>query len=261
MLMRKLFLFCFILLSCSLMAQDNYEIQVYGAQTQAKNSSIFELHSNYTFSGEKNIVKGVRPSYHSLHETVEITTGLTDNFELGFYLFMNYTEGYGYRVIGTHIRPRIMAPQSWHLPVGLSLSLEFGYQNQHYSPDLWNLEIRPIIDKQWGDLYLSFNPTMGVSLKGVDNDATPVFEPNFKASYNFFKHASLGFEYYGSLGALNQFEKPADQSQALFFAYDLVGNKNWELNIGPGLGLTKATDGFVFKVLVGRRIQWHSRHA
>jgi len=257
--MRSLFVGC-LLVPVFLFAQDNYEIQVYGAQTQAKHSSIFELHSNFTFSGEKDIVKGVRPSYHSLHETVEITTGITDNFELGFYLFTNYTPGFGYRVIGSHIRPRIMVPQSWHVPVGLSLSVEFGYQSQSYSPDLWNLEIRPIIDKQWDKLYMSFNPTMGISLKGVDNDSRPVFEPNLKVAYAFSKKFNLGFEYYGSLGAINSFEKPADQSHALFLAYDLSGNPDWELNIGPGWGLTKATDGFVFKILVGRRIQWHTKH-
>jgi hypothetical protein len=258
--MRILLLMIGIILSSWLIAQDNYEIQVYGAQTQAKNSSIFELHSNFTFSGEKNIIKGVRPSNHAEHETLEITTGITDNFELGFYLFTNYTAEYGYHVIGTHIRPRIMAPLSWHLPVGLSLSLEAGYQSLQYCPDSWNLEIRPIIDKQWDKLYLSFNPTFGVSIKGVENNSTPVFEPNIKASYNVFKKAAFGFEYYGSLGYVNNFDKIADQSHALFAAFDLVGNPNWELNIGPGWGLTKATDGFVFKILVGRRVQWHTHH-
>ncbi len=200
-----------------------------------------------------------KSTFHALHETVEITTGITDNFELGFYLFTNYTSGYGYRIVGSHIRPRIMAPLKWHLPVGLSLSLEFGFQNQNYSTDLWNLEVRPIIDKQLGNLYLAFNPTMGISLQGVDNDATPVFEPNFKASYNVSKKTSLGLEYYGSLGPINQFEKTADQSHALYAVYDLTANKEWELNIGPGWGLTKATEGFVFKILVGRRIQWRHK--
>src|SRR4051812_11343141 len=115
--MRSLLVCCF-LLPAVLFAQENYEIQVYGSQTQAKRSSIFELHSNYTFSGEKNINKGVRPSFHSLHETIEVTTGITDNFELGLYLFMNHTPGYGYQVIGSHIRPRIMVPASWNCPVG-----------------------------------------------------------------------------------------------------------------------------------------------
>lgn len=106
------------------MAQDNYEIQVYSSQTQPKYSTIFELHSNFTLNGEPNIVKGVLPSNHALHETIEITHGITDNFEIGYYLFTNYTSGYGYKIIGTHIRPRIMAPAYWNLPVGLSLSAE-----------------------------------------------------------------------------------------------------------------------------------------
>ena len=241
----------------SALAQDNYEIQVYGSQTQAKKTAIFELHSNFTFDGERNIVNGVRPSYRSLHETLEITAGITNNFEIGFYLFTNYTAPYGYQFVGTHIRPRIMAPEKWKLPVGLSLSTEVGYQRSQYAEDDWSLEIRPIIDKQWGKLYASFNPTLAVSLQRDENHSAPGFEPNLKLSYQFFSKASLGFEYYGSLGPLNQFKKSSEQGHALFLAYDLVGNNKWELNIGPGWGLTPATDGFVFKILVGRKINWN----
>ena len=237
-------------------AQENYEIQVYGSQTQAKNSTIFELHSNFAFDGERNVVKGVRPTYHALHETIEITHGLTDNFELGFYMFMNYLPEYGFQVIGTHIRPRIMAPLKWHLPVGLSLSAEVGYQSSKYSADTWSLELRPIIDKQMGKLYVSLNPTLAVTLKGIDKPSAPAFAPNVKVSYNFFKKISLGAEYYGDLGALDAFEKGPEQSHAIFAVMDLINNAKWELNLGPGLGLTPATDGFVFKVLVGRRINW-----
>ena len=237
-------------------AQENYEIQVYGAQTQQKNSTIFELHSNYTFDGEREIVKGVRPTYHALHETIEITQGITDNFELGFYLFMNYLPDYGFQVIGTHIRPRIMAPTKWNLPVGLSLSAEVGYQKATYSSETWSVELRPIIDKQWNKLYVSLNPTLGIQLKGVEKQSAPAFAPNIKVGYAFFKNISLGAEYYGDLGPLNAFEKGPQQSNAIFGVLDLLNNNKWELNTGAGFGLTSATDGFVFKVLVGRKIKW-----
>jgi len=259
--MRKLLVFIFLLSSQIIFSQDNYEIQVYGAETQPKRSTIFELHSNYTFSGEKNVVDGVRPSHHALHETVEITQGITDNFEIGFYLFTNYTSPYGYQFVGTHIRPRIAAPEKWKLPVGLSLSAEIGYQRAEYSPDTWSLEIRPIIDKDWGKFYISFNPTLGVSLKGVNQNTAPSFEPNVKTSYAFFKNASLGIEYYGSMGPINGFDKLAQQNHAIFIVYDLLNNKDWELNMGPGFGLTDATDKFVFKILAGRKIVWHKKTA
>jgi len=248
--------FLLVFISITAFAQDNYEIQVYGSQTQAKGSTMFELHSNYTFNGEKQTVKGVLPSNHSLHETVEITTGITDNFEIGVYLFTNYTPQHGYTIVGSHIRPRFMAPAAWHLPVGLSLSMEAGYQKEAYSPETWNVEVRPIIDKQLNKLYLSFNPTMGISLKSKYENSVPVFEPNIKADYNLWGNNAFGIEYYGSMGAINGFDALRNQEHALFVTYDLLNNAKWEFNAGAGIGLTKATDAFVFKVILGRKVKW-----
>lgn len=254
--MRGILLLLSIVVCHSSFAQENYEIQVYGAQTQSRNSTIFELHSNYTFDGEKEVVKGVRPTYHALHETIEITHGITDNFEMGYYLFMNYLPGFGYKIIGTHIRPRIKAPDKWKWPVGVSLSAEIGYQSKYYSASTWSVEIRPIVDKQWNKLYATFNPTLGIQLKGFEKESAPSFEPNAKLSYGFFKNIALGAEYYGDFGALNAFEASGEQGQAVFIVLDLLNSDKWELNTGPGFGLTPATDGFVFKLLVGRKVKW-----
>ena len=62
--------------------QENYEIQVYAAPTQPKGRTMYELHSNYTFRGQKTTFDGTVPSNHSLHETLEITRGLSDWSEL-----------------------------------------------------------------------------------------------------------------------------------------------------------------------------------
>ncbi|MGG2367873.1 hypothetical protein ACE4ZV_26380, partial [Salmonella enterica] len=85
-----------------------------------------------------------------------------------------------------------MAPTEWNLPVGLSLSAEIGYQKPEYATETWNLELRPIIDKQWDKLYVSLNPTLGITLAGVNKPSAPAFSPNVKTSYQFFKKASLG---------------------------------------------------------------------
>src|SRR5450432_4384255 len=110
---RNTIIIIFIYMICPdiVWSQNNYEIQVYASQTQAMGSTMFELHSNYTFNGSTQPVNAVLPSNHSLHETVEITTGLTPVFETGVYLFTNYTPGYGYQVVGAHFRPHVMAPE------------------------------------------------------------------------------------------------------------------------------------------------------
>jgi hypothetical protein len=65
-----------------------------------------------------------------VQEPIEITQGWTPWFETGFYLFTSIQPGGGWEWVGDHIRPRIRAPESWHLPVGLSLSTEIGYQQR-----------------------------------------------------------------------------------------------------------------------------------
>ena len=62
-------------------AQDNYEIQVYGADTVAPRTTMVELHSNFTAEGSKTRQDGVLPSNHAEHETLEITQGFNDWFE------------------------------------------------------------------------------------------------------------------------------------------------------------------------------------
>ncbi len=73
--------------SAAARAQGNYEIQVYGADTVEPKSTMVEIHSNYTLDGQKYQVDGVYPTNHQLHETLEITQGLTSWSEVGFYVF------------------------------------------------------------------------------------------------------------------------------------------------------------------------------
>jgi hypothetical protein len=259
--MRTYLVAVFCLVVSSTLCQDNYEIQVYGSPTMTKGQTMFELHSNYTSNGNTLSNNGVIPSQHSIHETIEITHGISENFELGFYLFTNYSPNYGWKVIGSHLRPRISAPEKWHLPVGLSLSAEIGFQKQEYAAETFNMELRPIIDKTIGDLYVCLNPAFGFAFMGNNINHTPSFAPNIKTSYAVSPKYSIGVEYYGDLGPLNQFEKLPQQNHALFTVADLYLNPNWEVNLGPGFGLTNATDKLVMKLIVGRRINWAKKHS
>ena len=146
-------------------SQDNYEIQVYGSETVAPKATMVELHSNYTIDGSTTEENGVLPTHHIVHETIEITHGFTNWFEVGFYFFNAIGNEGRTNYVGSHIRPRVRVPDSWHWPVGVSLSLEAGYQKLKYSEDDWTLEIRPIIDKTLGkcmshSIQLLINPCM-----------------------------------------------------------------------------------------------------
>lgn len=234
-------------------SQDNYEIQVYGSETVEKERTMLELHSNFTLNGSTTSTDGTYPTNHVFHETVEITHGWTPWFETGFYFFNTIGSDGRTGYVGSHIRPRVAAPNSWHWPLGVSLSAEFGFQKAQYSTSTSSLELRPIIDKKWAGLYVSLNPTLDKSFAGSDPYRGFVFSPNVKASYDVSKVIALGLEYYGSTGPFFHYDLLKDQTHQLFIATDLNYSADWEFNAGLGYGLTQATDKAIFKIIVGRR--------
>jgi hypothetical protein len=246
-------LFGFVLACAPLFCQNNYEIQVYGSELVPPGHTMLELHSNFTFEGSKTSVDGLYPTEHQLHETIEITHGFTDYFECGFYIFTSAQSGVGWDWVGDHIRPRFSVPEKWHWPVGVSISNEIGYQRRPYSSALWDWEIRPIIDKQLGHWYFSFNPAFDRALQGPDIKQGFVFSPDLKVSYDFTKVITGGFEYYGSLGPVTNFQPIQLQEHQIFPALDLNLSPKWEFNAGVGVGVTQGTDHLIVKMIIGYR--------
>jgi len=237
-------------------AQDNYEIQVYGSDLVAPGHTMVELHSNFTVDGSKQVTDGVLPSNHAEHETLEITQGFNDWFEAGFYVFTSIQPDGGWQWVGDHIRPRFRVPESWHWPVGVSLSQEIGYQRRDFSPDTWTWEIRPIVDKKIGRWYLSFNPALDRSFHGESVPKGVEFSPNAKVSYDFTKRIAGGLEYYAAYGPITGFDPLRDQQQQFFPTIDLDLGPDWEFNFGVGVGTTASTDHLIIKCIVGRRFSW-----
>jgi len=245
---KNLVLIFLTLLIQNLNAQETYEVQVYSAPTTPKNTTIFELHSNISPSGPKNESNFTSP----LHETMEITTGITDNFELGFYLFNRINQG-AFNYMGSHIRPRITVPTSWNWYFGTSLSVEGGIvknsTNDNYDADY---EIRPIFDKTIGKNYISLNPTLDGSFKTHETS----FSPNIKYSYTVNPKYSLGLEYYGSTGNPFKWDKYDIQTHQFYIVTDLyLENKN-EFEFGIGRGTTLSSDVWNIKLILGQRVSW-----
>jgi hypothetical protein len=237
-------------------AQENYEIQVYGSDVVAPHSTMVEIHSNFTVDGSKTVQDGVLPTNHAMHETLEITQGITEWSEVGFYVFSSIQPDGGWQWVGDHIRPRVRVPEKWRWPVGVSLSTEIGYQRAAFSPDTWTWEIRPIIDKQIGRWYFAFNPALDRSFHGPGVNQGVGFSPNAKFSFDFTRKIAGGLEYYAAYGSLSGFDALRDQQQQFFPSIDIDFAPQWEFNFGVGVGTTRSTDHLIVKCIVGRRFTW-----
>lgn len=235
--------------------QENFEIQVYPSETMPSGVTMFELHSNYTLKGSRSISDiGVWPTNHALHETLEITRGFNPWSELGFYWFTSKPDGQNLQWVGTHLRPRVRAPESWGWPVGVSVSQEIGYTRAKFSGDTWTYELRPIIDKQIDKWYVSLNPVLGKSLRGP-NAAQPFdFTPNVNLGYDLTKKINLAVEYYGSTGSIREIAPINVQQHMLFGVVNLDMGPEWEFNVGYGTALTAGGDKSIVKMILGRRV-------
>lgn len=248
-------------------AQNNYEIQVYGADTVAPQSTMVELHSNVSLSGARPLPGSVYaadslyPTNHQERETVEITTGINDWSEVGFYIFTAEHSGQGVQWVGDHIRPRVRAPDQWRWPVGASLSMEFGYQRRAFSTDTWTLELRPIVDKQMGRWYIATNLAVDRSFHGLSVPQGVTFAPAGKVGYDFSRAISAGLEYYADYGTLFSVDSLHNQQQQIFAVTDLNVSPQWEINFGVGLGPTAGTDHLILKGILGRHFDWSHRRA
>ena len=93
----RLLVFIGITIFCAspLIAQGNYEIQVYGSDTVPARNTMLELHSNFTPDGQTQTIDGIYPTNHHFHETIEITQGINNWSEVGFYIFTSAQSGHG----------------------------------------------------------------------------------------------------------------------------------------------------------------------
>ena len=259
-------------------AQDNYEIQVYPSETMAPKTLLVELHSNFTVDGSTATQFGMLPTEHQEHETIELTEGINDWFEVGFYIFTAEKSGNGVQWVGDHIRPRVRVPARWHWPVGVSLSTEFGYARPAFSNPTWSWQIMPIVDQTIGRWYWSVNTTMVWDVHVIPppagstpeqkqiyyRDVAPrgvTFGPAATLTYAPSKYFNFGVEYYSYYGQLGNFVSLHHQQQQAFPVVNLFVSPKWEINFGAGWGATAGTDHLIVKCIVGRYFDWSHHHA
>ncbi|PYP42315.1 MAG: hypothetical protein DMD43_03295 [Gemmatimonadetes bacterium] len=232
------------------LAQDAFEIQVYEYATVPRGKWDLETHVNFTTRGTRRFDGPVAPSQDQAHLALELTRGMTDYFEMAGYLVLARRPGHSPDFVAWRLRPRVRLPERW-LPVKVSLSAEVAFPRKEYENENATLELRPILERQFGPVALDVNPVLGRSVSGPGSADGWEFEPGGRLGVTVSPKLDLSVEYYGAFGPVRDFLPAADQVHQVFGGGDINFSESVVLNLGAGFGLTSAGNGIVFKARLG----------
>ncbi|HYK89622.1 MAG TPA: hypothetical protein VE398_12675, partial [Acidobacteriota bacterium] len=154
------------------------------------------------------------------------------------------------------IRSRFRLAESIRLPFRFSVSTEVDFTKHQFDTNTISMEIRPILEKELGKLYLAVNPDFTKSFRGEDAHRGFGMEPAVKASYKITKLLEPGLEYYAETGPVASIDTLHDQHHLIFPTLDLNTSPDWEFNFGVGRGLTGTSQHWVVKCIIGRKLRF-----
>ena len=232
-------------------AVDPFEIQVYDGTANDRGAAGLELHVNTVASGVKESDPPELPQHHQTHFTLEPSFGLTPWWELGAYLQGALRADGHFDYAGLKLRSKFVTPPGFHPHARLGVNFEVSRLPDTYDRDRWGGELRPIAayeDDRW---ILAINPIMDLPLAGQGFHDGPTIEPAAMVKRKLFEAFAIGVEYFGGFGPVAHLRGRHEQVHYLYEVVDLLAVDHLELNVGVGEGLTEASNGLVFKLIVG----------
>jgi hypothetical protein len=227
--------------------QVHDEIQVYNAEIADVGQWTVEQHLDYVPVGQtKPEFPGSFTSNHNVQGTPEFAYGITDWWELGFYIPFA-TDSNQFLSDGGKIRNLFVIPDAAKRNFFYGVNFELGYEMPRFAPTPWALEIRPIIgvrNKEWEFIA---NPIVDLSFS---SQGEADFAPALRVARNLGEDRYIGLEYYSDYGKIGDFLPPQQQSQQLFAVTDFKVS-NVDVELGAGYGLTPGSDRFVLKAILG----------
>jgi hypothetical protein len=229
-------------------AQEGFEVRVEQYESPRPGTFLFEQHGTFVGTGNRDSADAVAPTHHQLRFTSELTVPITLHFSLGTMVLTAVRPGHiAPEYAGARVIPHLYAPESWNLPVKLGLTAEFSWSNERYAERTPNIELKPVIEKEFGRFQLDLNPSIeGALYRGSHWN----FEPSLRFAYRSSRSLSPGLEYYSELGSLSGLLPSSEQTHQIYPTVDWTLNTNVHWHFGIGLGLTPAGDQLVYKTRI-----------
>jgi hypothetical protein len=224
------------------------EIQVYTGDLETPGKANLTIHTNYTPDGRTVAAfpGGIVPQ-GSVNGTLEWAYGVTDWFEAGTYLpVYTLTRDRKLELDGAKLRALFAVPHAGTRRFFYGVNFELSFNAKRWEQSRQSGEIRPIVGARSGPWDFIVNPILDTSFDGFSRLD---FAPSVRVAYNRSPTFALAAEHYADFGQLHHFDTGARQEHNLFGVADF-SRPRFDLEVGIGFGLTKASDKLVLKTIV-----------
>jgi len=200
---------------------DPWEFEVYPYATESRGMLELETDNAVVANGHSEGANGTaRGSFRSQgmwYNGNELTYGLSDRIEAAAYLDFAQPSGHGFWWAGDKLRLRGRLSGEDVLPVNLGwyVELEWHKTPQFDDADL-ELELKPIIEKDFGRVSLILNPVFEQPLYGRGHDQGFEFGYRNGAYYRWRRYFSPGLEFYGGVGLIDDNDQLSQQQHYIF---------------------------------------------
>ncbi len=242
-------------LACALcpapaLAIDFYEIQIYPTETAPQYHLTLELHSNSVTTASGALAREQLNPYQ-VHETLEATYGVLPYLEIGQYLATARLNAGAYEYAGARTKIHFGVPFTEEWPLQLGANLELDYMRRAAEENPLTFEVRPIVEKRVRSFTLIANLTLEKPFSGPGTHQGVQFEPSGEIAYDLNRWLTPAVEYYGDMGALEALPGAQRQQHFIVPTANLHLLAQLELNLGVGIGVTRASNGLFVKSIVG----------
>jgi hypothetical protein len=231
-------------------AIDFYEIQIYDTDTAPVGHLTLELHSNTTSTATGKLAKSQMDVYQ-IHETLEATYGVVRWLEIGQYFATAKLSNGNYEYSGSRTKVHFGIPQTFEWPVQFGGNIELDYMRRAAEENPFTLELRPIVGGSYKGFRLVGNFAFVDPFSGPKAHHGFQFNPSGMLVYKLNSWLSPAIEYYGDMGSIQPMEKVQDQQHFIVPTLNFDFIPQLELNLGAGIGVTRASNGIFLKSIVG----------
>jgi hypothetical protein len=178
--------------------------------------------------------------------SLELTYGVADHVDAGAQLDLAHANGESFEFAGSQFRLHGNFFEKGELPLDLSWAAELEWlRSPRFSEHALELDLHPIIERDFGRFTLTANPIFEKALTGGGTGIE--FQYAAGVVYRWLPLISPAIEFYGDIGKLT---RPATLSQQQHYIVPVILMRlprRLRLNFGPGFGLTRRSDPVIAK--------------